>query len=75
MAEELNMSIVTAALNGGEDYELLFTVALSDYEKVIPMEGISIIGHITKPELGLHLVGREGEEIELKAQGWNSLQE
>ncbi len=75
MAEELNMSIVTAALNGGEDYELLFTVALSDYEKVIPMEGISVIGHITKPELGLHLVGREGEEIELKAQGWNSLQE
>ncbi len=75
MAEELNISIVTAALNGGEDYELLFTVALSDYDKVIPLEGVSIIGHITKPELGLHLVGREGEEIELRAQGWNSLQE
>jgi thiamine-monophosphate kinase len=73
MAEELNMSIVTAALNGGEDYELLFTVSLNDYEKIVPLEGISIIGHITKPELGLHLVGREGEEIELKAQGWNSL--
>lgn len=73
MAEELNMSIVTAALNGGEDYELLFTVSINDYDKIIPLEGINIVGHITKPELGLYLVGREGEEIELKAQGWNSL--
>ncbi|KAB2831763.1 MAG: thiamine-phosphate kinase [Paludibacter sp. 47-17] len=74
MAEELNMSIVTAALNGGEDYELLFTVSINDYEKIIPLEGINIVGHITKPELGLHLIGREGEEIALQAQGWNSLQ-
>jgi thiamine-monophosphate kinase len=74
MAEELNMSIVTAALNGGEDYELLFTVALNDYDKLIALEGISIVGHITKSELGLYLIGREGEEIPLKAQGWNSLQ-
>jgi thiamine-monophosphate kinase len=73
MAEEINMSIVTAALNGGEDYELLFTVALEDYDKIIAMENVGIIGHMTKPELGLHLVGREGEELELKAQGWNSL--
>lgn len=73
MADELNMSIVTAALNGGEDYELLFTVSLEDYEKLIPLEGINIIGHITKPEFGLQLVGREGEEIALQAQGWNSL--
>jgi thiamine-monophosphate kinase len=73
MAEELNMNLVTAALNGGEDYELLFTVSLDDYDKIVPMEGIGIIGHITKPELGLCLVGREGEEIALKAQGWNSL--
>lgn len=73
MAEELNMSIVTAALNGGEDYELLFTVSLSDYEKVIPLEGVNIVGHITKPELGMNLIGREGEEIALQAQGWNSL--
>ena len=75
MAEELNMSIVTAALNGGEDYELLFTVSLEDYEKIVPLEGIAIVGHTTKPELGLQLVGREGEEIELRAQGWNSLSE
>ena len=73
MAEEINMNIVTAALNGGEDYELLFTVSLEDYDKIITMEGVGIVGHMTKPELGLHLVGREGEEIGLKAQGWNSL--
>lgn len=73
MAEELNMNIVTAALNGGEDYELLFTVPLEDYDKVLALEGIAIVGHATKPELGLQLVGREGEEIELRAQGWNSL--
>jgi thiamine-monophosphate kinase len=72
MAEELNFNIVTAALNGGEDYELLFTVSLDDYDKVVTMENVGIVGHITKPELGLYLVGRQGEEIELKAQGWNS---
>ena len=75
MAEELNMNIVTAALNGGEDYELLFMASLEDYDKIVTMEGISIVGHATKPELGLQLVGREGEEIELQAQGWNSLEE
>src|ERR1035437_3832300 len=73
MAEELNMNIVTAALNGGEDYELLFTVSLEDYDKIVTLECIAIVGHTTKPELGLQLVGREGEEIELRAQGWNSL--
>lgn len=73
MAEELNMNIVTAALNGGEDYELLFTVSLEEYDKIITLEGVAIVGHTTKPELGLQLVGREGEEIELQAQGWNSL--
>lgn len=75
MAEELNMSIVTAALNGGEDYELLFTVSIEDYDKIVGMEGVAMVGHITKPALGLQLVGREGDEIELRAQGWNSLEE
>ena len=70
MAEELNMNIVTAALNGGEDYELVFTVSLDNYEKIIPIEHTNIIGHMTKPELGLNLVGRNGEELSLKAQGW-----
>ena len=73
MAEQFNMNLVTAALNGGEDYELLFTVPLTDHEKVSEMEGIKVIGHITKPELGSYLVGRDGGEVELKAQGWNSL--
>lgn len=73
MAEQFNMNLVTAALNGGEDYELLFTVPLTDHEKVSEMKGIRVIGHITRPELGNYLVGRDGGEVELKAQGWNSL--
>jgi len=73
MAEELNMNVTTCALNGGEDYELLFTVPIGDHEKVADMEGVKLIGHITKPELGLMLVARDGNEFELKAQGWNPL--
>ena len=75
MAEELNMNLVTAAMNGGEDYELLFTVPIADHEKVSQMEGIRLIGHITKPELGCALITRDGQEFELKAQGWNPLKE
>ena len=74
MAEELNMNIVTAALNGGEDYELLFTCSIDDYDKILTLENVGIVGHMTKPGLGLNLVGREGEEIPLRAQGWNSLE-
>ena len=72
MAEELNLDIVTCALNGGEDYELLFTISQADYEKIIPVEDVNIIGYICKPELGCNLVGRNGEEIALKAQGFNA---
>lgn len=75
MAEELNMNVITCALNGGEDYELLFTVPLADNEKISQMEGIRIIGYITQPELGLVLITRDGQEFELKAQGWNPLTE
>jgi thiamine-monophosphate kinase len=75
MAEELNMNVTTCALNGGEDYELLFTVPLADHEKIAEMEGIRIIGHITKPELGAALITRDGQEFELKAQGWNPLKQ
>lgn len=75
MAEELNMNVTTCALNGGEDYELLFTVPLADNEKVSQLDGIRIIGYITKPELGLALITRDGQEFELKAQGWNPLRE
>ena len=75
LAEEMNLNIVTCALNGGEDYELLFTCSLDDYEKLIPIEDLYIIGHITKPEYGCNLIGRNGEELALKAQGWNAFSE
>lgn len=75
MAEEFNMNLTTCALNGGEDYELLFTVPITDHEKVSQMEGIRLIGHITKSELGCALITRDGQEFELKAQGWNPLKE
>ena len=75
MAEELNMNVTTCALNGGEDYELLFTVPLTDHDKVATMKGVKVIGHITKPELGCGLITRDGQEFELKAQGWNPLKE
>lgn len=75
MAEEFNMNLTTCAMNGGEDYELLFTVPIADHEKVSAMEGVKLIGHITKPELGCALITRDGQEFELKAQGWNPLQE
>ena len=75
MAEEFNMNLTTCAMNGGEDYELLFTVPIADHEKVSQMEGIRLIGHITKPELGCALITRDGQEFELKAQGWNPLKE
>ena len=75
MAEELNMNVTTCALNGGEDYELLFTIPLTDHDKVSSIKGIKVIGHITKPELGCGLITRDGQEFELKAQGWDPLKE
>ena len=73
MAEELNMNVTTCALNGGEDYELLFTVPIGDHEKIQDMEDIKLIGHITNASLGQVLVTRDDQEFELKAQGWNPL--
>lgn len=73
MAEELNMNVTTCALNGGEDYELLFTVPIGDHAKIVDMEGVKLIGHITRQELGKMLVTRDNQEFELKAQGWNPL--
>ncbi len=75
MAEELNMNVTTCALNGGEDYELLFTVPLADHEKVGRIKDVKIIGHITGADTGCALVSREGREFELKAQGWNPLKD
>ncbi len=74
MAEEINMNLVTAALNGGEDYELLFTVPLTDHDKVSKIKGVHIIGHITRQELGCAMITRDGDsEITITAQGWNPL--
>jgi thiamine-monophosphate kinase len=73
MAEELNMNLVTAAMNGGEDYELLFTVPLTAHDAVSKIKGIKVIGYITKPELGCSMITRDGGEITLQAQGWNPL--
>lgn len=73
MAEEMNLNVVTAALNGGEDYELLFTVPLADHEKVQKLKGVSMIGYVTKPELGCAMITRDGNsELPLRAQGWNA---
>ena len=73
MAEELNMNVTTCALNGGEDYELLFTVPIGDHEKIEALDDVHLIGHITKPSLGHMLVTRDNQEFELKALGWNPL--
>lgn len=75
MAEELNMNVSTCALNGGEDYELLFTVPLAANEVVSKMEGIKVIGYITPEGQGHKLISRDGNEFDLKAQGWNPLKE
>ena len=73
LAEELNMNVTTCALNGGEDYELLFTVPLTAHDRIVTIPSVKVIGHITKPELGLQLVCRDGVEMELKAQGWKAI--
>ena len=73
MAEELGMNLVTAALNGGEDYELLFTVPLHCHEQIQKVAGVKVIGHITKPELGCAMITRDGSELALRAQGWTPL--
>ena len=75
MAEEFNMNLVTAAMNGGEDYELLFTVPITDNEKIEKMKGVTMIGYVTEPQLGAALVTRDGGELPIKAQGWNAFRE
>ena len=74
MAEELNINVITCALNGGDDYELLFTVPIADHEKVSTMKDVHIIGHIVSQDMGNALITRDGVEMELKAQGWNNQQ-
>ncbi len=70
--DSINIDPTTAALNGGEDYELLFTISQKDYETVKAHPEISIIGHITEKNSGTNLVTRSGQQVPLTAQGWNS---
>lgn len=69
-AEEFNLDPVTPALNGGEDYELLFTASLTDLEKIEKIPGVRIIGYATSSDQGYYLINEAGSEIEIKAQGW-----
>jgi len=75
LAEEMGINPLVAALNGGEDYELLFTISQDDYEKFAGKEGVNIyiVGHITDESKGCYLVTNADQEVELQAQGWNPL--
>jgi thiamine-monophosphate kinase len=72
LAMEFGIDPTTCALNGGEDYELLFTIALSDYEKVKGVQGISVIGHLTEKNEGYHLISKSGAVVPITAQGWDA---
>lgn len=73
MAEEFDMNLITAALNGGEDYELLFTVPIEDHDKILQFSEVKIIGHMTKKDLGAAMIARgSDQEIPLSAQGWQA---
>lgn len=75
VCEEFNIDSTTIALNGGEDYELLFTVKMEDFDKIKGNPNFTVIGHMTQQSEGIHLVSRANTKIELKARGWNALQE
>lgn len=75
VCEEFNIDSTTIALNGGEDYELLFTIKMEDFDKIKGNPNFSVIGHMTQQSEGIHLVTRANTKIELKARGWNALQE
>ena len=73
--EEFNLDSTTIALSGGEDYELLFTVKQEDFPKIKANPNLSVIGHVVDASYGMNLVTRGGEQIPIKAMGWNSLKE
>jgi thiamine-monophosphate kinase len=74
VCEEFNLDITTIALSGGEDYELLFTIKMEDYDKIKGNPNFTVIGHMTQVSEGMHLVTRANTKIELKARGWNALE-
>ncbi|MCK5907912.1 MAG: thiamine-phosphate kinase, partial [Flavobacteriales bacterium] len=71
--EEFNLDVTTVALSGGEDYELLFTISATDYDKIKANPSLTVIGHMTDASAGSNLVTRAGESIAIKAQGWNHM--
>lgn len=72
LAEELNFDTIISALNGGDDYELLFTVPVSEHEKIAKLGDVSIIGYITGAANGAALITPDGQEIAIEAQGWSA---
>ncbi|MDR0223575.1 MAG: thiamine-phosphate kinase [Myroides odoratus] len=72
--EEFNIDSTTIAINGGEDYELLFTVKMEDYDKIKGNPNLTVIGHMTQESEGVHLITRDNTKIPIKAKGWNALQ-
>jgi thiamine-monophosphate kinase len=72
MARELDLDPTLTALSGGEDYELLFTIKQSDYNKLENHPDFTVIGHVTKAEEGLHMISKGGQKHALKAQGWKA---
>jgi len=72
-SEEFNINSTTVALSGGEDYELLFTISQSDFDKIKGNPNLTVIGFMTEENQGVHLVTRANQKIELTAQGWNGL--
>lgn len=75
VCEEFNIDSTTVAINGGEDYELLFTIKQSDYDKIKGNPNFTVIGHMTPESEGTHLITRANTKIPLKARGWNALSE
>lgn len=75
VCEEFNIDSTTVAINGGEDYELLFTIKMEDFDKIKGNPNFSIIGHMTQQSEGIHLITRANTRIELKARGWDAMSE
>lgn len=75
VCEEFQIDSTTVAINGGEDYELLFTIAMDDFEKIKGNPNFTIIGHMTQESEGIHLITRANTKIELRARGWDALSE
>ena len=71
--EEFNIDATTMAINGGEDYELLFTIKMEDFDKIKGNPNLTVIGHTTQESEGVHLISRANTKIPLKSRGWNPL--